>query len=384
MIIDHSFLANIAMRRAINSPRNPKTKTLAMESDDAWLGMAFEYTYELYSILKFFGDPNSDNEPTCHFCLDSADGEYYRHDILKQYCEQNTYWYTHPEGVVAILDTKAVLCYYEGDRMLIKTLKVSELPWEDMDDLNVDDIAEAYPESVRLAKDKVFMSYKPTRDAAPLTGVTGDMWREKRDALGKNFAAFLEDKYYQAPGMEADDLAAALVQKLVSTTAEDIVLVTADTDWDQLRLVDRTRVHTYLWTGKRWAGSWDDDYPHPDPEADRYIKLVSGDTTDGIGGIFLAEGASQRVGKAGAIKLVTSGEIPTHMDRYYPDVVERNFSLIDLLVPHNEAIAHVEKVQTERQEFIDATWEDFGIDKTTAAIIDKSGARYARGKATFE
>jgi len=144
-------------------------------------------------------------------------------------------------------------------------------------------------------------------------------------------------------GVEADDIAAYLVDKL-HTTYDNIWLLSTDKDWD---LLLKANVHRFSYINRKevYITSFEEQYGYP-PEMHISVKVLQGDTGDNIPGIA-------GIGQKRAYQLIR--EYSSAYDIYSAlplpgnqkfinelnnsgDLILRNYDLMDLMDTYDIAI----------------------------------------------
>ena len=175
---------------------------------------------------------------------------------------------------------------------------------------------------------------------------------EEADAFKKffdeyeNTLSLLEDEYVvlRAQGVEADDLAAYVVKSKKQFNLGDIVLISSDRDWDLL-IQEGVMRFSYVTRKEVTIENWHDHYEVP-REQYACFKCLTGDKGDNVPG-FLGVGPKraaallQEYGSAyniyDAIPLQGKYKYIQEINSY-PDLILRNYELMDLLVHCEDAI----------------------------------------------
>jgi 5'-3' exonuclease len=169
-----------------------------------------------------------------------------------------------------------------------------------------------------------------------------------------------ESKYptFRFQGVEADDLAAHIVQNLDNYGFEHAWLVSSDKDWDLL-VSDKASRFSYVTRKETTADNWSEHY---DVSQEEYIsvKCLMGDSGDNVPGI-------PKVGPSTAKKLIdqygtaldVANNIPLpgkyvyikNTNEFGSEAIVRNYQLMDLLTFCDDAIGadNIEIVKNELQ-----------------------------------
>lgn len=169
-----------------------------------------------------------------------------------------------------------------------------------------------------------------------------------------------ESKYptFRFQGVEADDLAAHIVQNLDKYGFEHAWLVSSDKDWDLL-VSDKASRFSYVTRKETTVDNWSEHY---DVSQEEYIsvKCLMGDSGDNVPGI-------PKVGPSTAKKLIdqygtaldVANNIPLpgkyvyikNANEFGSEAIVRNYQLMDLLTFCDDAIGadNIEIVKNELQ-----------------------------------
>lgn len=169
-----------------------------------------------------------------------------------------------------------------------------------------------------------------------------------------------ESKYptFRFQGVEADDLAAHIVQNLDRYGFEHAWLVSSDKDWDLL-VSDKASRFSYVTRKETTVDNWSEHY---DVSQEEYIsvKCLMGDSGDNVPGI-------PKVGPSTAKKLIdqygtaldVANNIPLpgkyvyikNTNEFGSEAIVRNYQLMDLLTFCDDAIGadNIEIVKNELQ-----------------------------------
>lgn len=169
-----------------------------------------------------------------------------------------------------------------------------------------------------------------------------------------------ESKYptFRFQGVEADDLAAHIVQNLDNYGFEHAWLVSSDKDWDLL-VSDKASRFSYVTRKETRVDNWSEHY---DVSQEEYIsvKCLMGDSGDNVPGI-------PKVGPSTAKKLIdqygtaldVANNIPLpgkyvyikNTNEFGSEAIVRNYQLMDLLTFCDDAIGadNIEIVKNELQ-----------------------------------
>jgi 5'-3' exonuclease len=162
----------------------------------------------------------------------------------------------------------------------------------------------------------------------------------------ENTLSLLEDEYtvLRAQGVEADDLAAYVVKSKEQFNLGDIVLISSDRDWDLL-IQEGVMRFSYVTRKEVTIENWHDHY---EVSREQYacFKCLTGDKGDNVPG-FLGVGPKraaallQEYGSAyniyDAIPLQGKYKYIQEINSY-PDLILRNYELMDLLAHCEDAI----------------------------------------------
>lgn len=127
------------------------------------------------------------------------------------------------------------------------------------------------------------------------------VWRDYKETFATEIAPLFRGNVIGIPEAEGDDSIYVVINYL-SEKYDEVILVTGDSDMNQLLTNKKLRIYNHK-TREFVA--------RDNPIRERDIKILSGDTSDNIKGIGLAENAL-RLGEKGAITLLDSvGDIYT-------------------------------------------------------------------------
>lgn len=169
--------------------------------------------------------------------------------------------------------------------------------------------------------------------------------------------------WVRVPEMEADDVAATLCAPHDAKLVGDILLVSDDSDWHQLRALEHVDGMDFDWDP--WKGE------RTDAIAAFWAKVLAGDTSDGVPGLMKT--ATTRWGKDGALAWVQKNGIEkTMMPNYGTPEWNRNLDVIALLRGGDTVEANVPSPMQDlvlgacadnwsQAESITIPWDTFGV-----------------------
>jgi 5'-3' exonuclease len=302
------------------------------------------------------------------FALDSRKG-YWRHEVMKDYykkkCEAFTYIdpETEAEKIILKYDLKVYrIDWIEGpDKYVSKKLTKDEKA--ELDGFKLKKLPyKKVPEEIRY----FYPAYKGNRRESSWDyTTTREEWHELCRKIVRNLAVTTKAKIFQVDKAEADDIAKVYADK---NAAHDLVFVTTDSDWSQL-LVDHMFLRLYNPTKRIWI-----DMEPKEAEYDLAKKLLCGDTSDNIPGVYL-KGGKATLGPKAAEKLIQEQanklydsleEIADH------DGLYRNYELIFLEnIPESiedkiSVCVDTAKIEKSKKPFL---YSHFGVTKKDELAI---------------
>lgn len=262
-----------------------------------------------------------DNERLMNFIL--IDGSYY---IFYRYYALLVWWkHVHKENEISKENTEKTP-YYKNAEFLEKfkktfSSKIMELEnkLKLKDALKKDTIKIVARDCPRdlIWRKKYYSIYKDNRDS---------------DFMGKDFFKMVYDEklfektgiktVLKYPELEADDCIAITTKYILSKYSDaKIWIIASDMDYLQLASEKVTIINLKYKDISKSAGA-----TNKGPECDKFCKIICGDVSDNIGGVF------EKCGKKTAIKLYENKSLfyeKLNKSQIYKDKYELNKKLID-------------------------------------------------------
>jgi len=265
--------------------------------------------------------------------------------------------------------------YHDGMEKYIRT-KLKKAETEDMlSEVKAGNIKAVQPDKIPYQIIQMYPEYKGARKEAKWDYTTTrkefkDMCRN----IAKNLAHTFNARVILEDTAEADDIAYAYH---VLHPKEDMIFITTDTDWHQMLRTGKF-LKFYNPLKMEWVEKTSEQVAH-----ELAVKIISGDSSDGIPGLFPQEGTAL-IGPKKAEEMVIKHGVPgiyEHLKKFVlPDYLTRNLRLIYLkncpkAVRENILMAiQAEKPAAPKEVHAP---KDYGLEKQDILSI-KAGAEEAR------
>lgn len=309
----------------------------------AWVTDSAELELQRRTAMQVLTYKHQFDADAVYLALDKKkNGFYWREDVLRVWNEQNITYHrgVDKDGEVYFFQERNALMYHaDGSKVTKKWLKSEKV--------------EVKPWPFELINEEL-----QTQFQANIVGYKGDRTRRDwgHEIDQKTFAmliggvadalTYLDDKVFALcdTGYEADDIAATLALRPRKTCKT--ILVTKDTDWEQLCLGENVSLYNLNINKETELYKGFEDLVKEEIEERLRVKILTGDTSDSIPPCLTEDN-----------KRIT----PTKVDDYEPTeyTLQRNETLIRLR--YDEAQVERLKANLESHTGRECTWEDLCI-----------------------
>lgn len=296
-----------------------------------------EFARNIAATILYFQERFQPSETL--FALDGK--RYWRYEVFQKFYATHTRVYKRVVSEPDEKDPKKIyqktiyymvhdkktyqLDWHEGMEKYLRTkLKKAEVHLFQVDIHNKDTVLVA-PKEVPYEIMEMYPKYKGARKESKWDyTTTREEFKEMIVNIAKNLAHTFKCRCIQVESAEADDVAYAYN---VLHPKEDLVFITTDSDWNQM-----FRKNTFLKIYNPMKMEWVDTNTEQ-AGINLAIKIISGDSSDGIPGLS-PENAAALIGPKNAEKLVVEHGVPGIYDylkdNIPEDYLKRNLRLIYL------------------------------------------------------
>jgi len=301
-----------------------------------------------------------------YILLDCPREDIWRHTPYNKYYHDkeahNVYFYN--DEWYAAVDDKVYRMVHSEDTDQWVSIKLKKA---DQPAFTVDDEDEPKDLNLTIAIADLLPGYKKGRKVSRWDYETSrEEYKQRASTLAKNFAPLIKGVAVEHGSLEADDLAHCVISQF-DETEHQFVCVTSDSDWQQL-CTRRKNVEVYdpikhemkdIHCGRAAHMMW--------------VKLIGGDSADGIPGIRLNKSKSQ-IGPARAKKLVDThgldGIFGWLKENAYLPALERNLELISfkhLPAPYRKGVRSF--LWKKRPSKVRYGLEKFGVTEAAKSLV---------------
>jgi len=228
----------------------------------------------------------------------SAEGNHlWRKDYVKQYYDTNTKIHYDKSGYHVVFDNVVIKMTKDANGEIVTEKSNLKKSGANLPEKSV--LLESAPQHIKdyIWDNQVVPKYKGNRNADHWPFYTDkNVWRDYKEVFAKELAPLFRGNVIGLDEAEGDDAIYVTINYL-SEKYDEIILVTGDSDMNQLLTNPKLRIYNHK---KREFVTVDN------PDRERDIKILSGDSSDNIKGIGIATSAL-RLGDSGAAKLLDKG-----------------------------------------------------------------------------